>query len=43
MLLRGRSHRQRLAGELPESVSSMNPSLDAGVAGVVSMMLIIVN
>jgi hypothetical protein len=29
---RGQSHRQRLAGELPESMSTMNPSLGAEVA-----------
>jgi hypothetical protein len=31
--LRGRSHQQRLAGELPESPSMKNPSLSAEVAG----------
>jgi hypothetical protein len=31
---RGRSHRQRLVGELPESLSMMNPFLGVEVAGV---------
>jgi hypothetical protein len=31
---RGQSHRQRLAGELPESLTMMNPSLGAEVADV---------
>jgi hypothetical protein len=30
---RGRSYRQRLAGELPENPSTKNHSLDVGVAG----------
>jgi hypothetical protein len=32
--LRGQSRRQRLAGELPENLSTKNPSLDVEVAGV---------
>jgi hypothetical protein len=31
---RGQSHRQRLVGELPENLSTKNPSLDVEVAGV---------
>jgi hypothetical protein len=31
--VRGRSHQQRLAGELPENPSLKNPSLGVGVAG----------
>jgi hypothetical protein len=31
--LRGRSHRQRLVGELPKNPSTKNPSLGVGVAG----------
>jgi hypothetical protein len=31
---RGWSHWQRLAGELPENLSTKNPSLDVGVAGI---------
>jgi hypothetical protein len=31
---RGKSHQQRLAGELPESPSTTNRSLDVEVAGV---------
>jgi hypothetical protein len=31
---RGQSHRQRLVGELPESLSTKNPSLDVEVVGV---------
>jgi hypothetical protein len=34
LLLRGRSHRQRLAGELPESLSTTNPSLGVKVASI---------
>jgi hypothetical protein len=30
---RGRSHQRRLADELPENLSTKNPSLDVGVAG----------
>jgi hypothetical protein len=33
LLPRGRSHQQRLAGELPENPNTMDPSLDVGVAG----------
>jgi hypothetical protein len=33
LLLSGRSHRQRLVGELPESPSTMNPFLGVVVAG----------
>jgi hypothetical protein len=29
----GQSHRQRLAGVLPENLSMKNPSLDVGVTG----------
>jgi hypothetical protein len=29
----GQSHRQGLVGELPENLSTRNPSLDVGVAG----------
>jgi hypothetical protein len=31
---RGQSHQQRLVGELPENLSTMNPSLGVKVAGV---------
>jgi hypothetical protein len=32
--LRGRSHRQRLAGELPGNLSMKNPSLNVEVASI---------
>jgi hypothetical protein len=33
LLLRGQSHQERLAGELPENLSTKNSSLAIGVAG----------